>query len=574
MDDSPTADPTAPVLGSGPARVELPGSHRPRVAGLADPQPVPPATTVEVTLVLRRRAPLPEGLVTGRATIDPAALGAAHGADPADVATVVAALTAAGVGVVRVDAPSRRLVAAGPVAAVATLFGAELVQAREGAEAGVRRYREGSLSVPAALAGVVTAVLGLDERPQAQSRHRVAARIAVSYTPPELARVYRFPPGTDGSGQSVAIVELGGGFATSDLSTYFTGLGQPTPVVTAVGVDGAVNTPGGDPNGADGEVLLDVEVVGGVAPAAAISVWFAPNTDRGFLDAVSDAVHASPTPAALSISWGGPEDSWTAQSRTALDDAFADAAALGVTVTAAAGDNGSSDGVPGGGVHADFPASSPRVLACGGTSLHADPTTGTVRREVVWSGHGATGGGVSAVFARPAWQATAGVPPAPTGSSGGGRGVPDVAADADPQTGYQVLVDGQPAVIGGTSAVAPLWAGLVARLVQGGGARLGLLAPLLYAGIEPGSVRPGFRDITSGSNGAYRAGPGWDACTGLGVPDGAALLSRLSQPPPAVPSPAGAPAPAATPASPTTPTPPGASPASPAASATGGVPTP
>jgi kumamolisin len=226
-----------------------------------------------------------------------------------------------------------------------------------------------------------------------------------------------------------------------------------------------------------------------------------------------------PAPAAISISWGQSEDQWTAQARTAFDDAVQDAGALGIVVTAAAGDNGSSDAQDDGEDHVDFPASSPSVLACGGTSLHA--AGGMVSAETVWnngSGGGATGGGVSVRFPRPAWQADVQVPAPPR--PGGGRGVPDVAGDADPETGYEVLIDGQRTVIGGTSAVAPLWAALVARIAQELGPQ-GLLQPRLYA------ARTGFRDVTRGDNGSYRAASGWDACTGLGVPDGTALLEAL-----------------------------------------------
>jgi kumamolisin len=196
-------------------------------------------------------------------------------------------------------------------------------------------------------------------------------------------------------------------------------------------------------------------------------------------------------------------------------------------VCVAAGDNGSSDGQPAGN-HVDFPASSPHVLGCGGTRLLADLASGTVTTETVWNdgpSGGATGGGVSDVFAVPSWQLAAGVP-APGGRAG--RGVPDVAGDADPQTGYQVLVRGQRQVVGGTSAVAPLWAALIARLAQAAGRRFGLIQPALYAGVAPGAGGAGFRDITAGNNGSYTAGPGWDACTGLGSPDGTALLGRLT----------------------------------------------
>ncbi len=366
-------------------------------------------------------------------------------------------------------------------------------------------------------------------RPRISGSLRAAPEQQVSYTPAQVADLYNFPAGTDGTGHTVAIIELGGGFAASDLDSYFSSLGIATPSVTAVGVDGAGNVADQDPQGADGEVLLDIEVVGAVAPGAAQLVYFAPNTDQGFVDAVTTAVHAEPTPVAVSISWGGPESSWTAQSMTALDQAIADGAALGVTVTAAAGDNGSGDGATDGKPHADFPASSPHALACGGTSLRADPATGTISSETVWNdgaGGGATGGGVSATFALPAWQASAGVPANPAGVPG--RGVPDVAGNADPATGYQVLIDGHQTVIGGTSAVAPLWAALVARFAQALGKSFGLIQQQLYAGVQAGQPMTGLRDITSGSNGAYSAGPGWDACTGLGVPDGTALLASLS----------------------------------------------
>ena len=184
------------------------------------------------------------------------------------------------------------------------------------------------------------------------------------------------------------------------------------------------------------------------------------------------------------------------------------------------------------GVHCDFPASSPYALACGGTTLVGDVSTYTITSEVVWNelanNEGAGGGGVSDVFTSlPPWQETAGVEQA-TGVANPGRGVPDVAGNADPVTGYLVVVDGQQQPVGGTSAVAPLWAGLIARLAEATGKKFGLLQPLIYAGVTPGVAAPGFNDIVQGNNGAYTAGPGWDACTGLGSPNGEALLTLLS----------------------------------------------
>jgi kumamolisin len=490
-----TTEPTL-IRITGSRRLPVPGATA--GAALDDTQPV------DFTVVLRRRA---DGAV---------------GAEDGDVDAVVSSLRAAGFQVLLADAPSRRIRVRGSVAQAAATFGTRLELVTSTAPDGRQvtyRQRTGELSVPAGVADRVIAVLGLDDRPQARAQSRIATPSpnAISYTPLQLGDTYRFPADADGTGQRIAIIELGGGFGQSDLDTYFSGLGIAVPTVSAVGVDGASNQPGSDPQGADGEVLLDIEVAGALAPGAALNVYFAPNTDAGFLDAVSEAVHATPSPAAISISWGQSEDAWTEQARTAMDSAFADAVQLGIVVTAAAGDRGSADGATDGADHCDFPASSANVIGCGGTSLTQDI-------ESVWNdgaGNGATGGGVSTAFARPARQAEVGVP----GSTG--RGVPDVAGNADPQTGYQVLVDGTATVIGGTSAVAPLWAALVARLAQATGGPLTGFADAIYSGVTAGSPAAGFRDVTDGTNGGFTAGPGWDACTGLGSPDGTALLARL-----------------------------------------------
>jgi kumamolisin len=279
----------------------------------------------------------------------------------------------------------------------------------------------------------------------------------------------------------------------------------------------------GNPNGADGEVMLDIEVSGAVAPGARIVVYFAPNTDQGFVDAIAQAIHDTKyKPSVISISWGSAEINWTAQAMAALDAACQSAAALGVTITAAAGDNGSSDGVNDGKDHVDFPASSPHVLACGGTNLQGRGSS--ISSETVWNAQpqgGATGGGVSNVFPLPSWQAGANVPK--PGVPTGGRGVPDVAGDADPQTGYVIRVDGKTMVFGGTSAVAPLWAGLIAVANQQNGTSAGFIQPAIYAARNNGA----FRDVISGDNGSFRAGPGWDACTGRGSPIAPRVISAI-----------------------------------------------
>jgi len=511
-------------------RVPLPGSERDAVAGAASAQAPQEAADVEATLVLRRKAPVPESALTER--ISPAEFADRYGADPDDARRVEETVRAFGGQVLQTDLASRSIRISAPADVLAEAFGTTLDWVSSTDHTGAQvthRQRTGPLHVPAAMSDAVTAILGLDDRPQARANLQIAAAksVSTSYTPLQLGEIYDFPSDTDGTGQTIAIIELGGGFDQADLDAYFGELGLATPSVTAVGVDGAANQPGGDPNGADGEVLLDIEVIGALAPAANILVYFAPNTDAGFVDAISQAAHATPAPTAISISWGQSEDAWTAQARTALDQALVDAAALGATVTVAAGDDGSTDRVSGGGAHVDFPASSPHALACGGTRLDANPTTGAVASETVWnngSAGGATGGGVSDVFGVPDWQKNVDVPSA---SGGQGRGVPDVAAVADPQTGYKVRVDGKDMVIGGTSAVAPLWAALVTRLVQARGSSLGLAQPALYDAVSPGATPPGFRDVTTGNNGAYSASAGWDACTGLGVPIGSSLLASL-----------------------------------------------
>jgi kumamolisin len=517
--------------------VQLPGSERAPLATAAPAGQLDPSERAEVTLVLRRRADIPADIVEGPTVLTHDELAERYGADPADVELVRQTLTSLGLAVTEVHPATRRVKVAGPLGQLASVFGATLQQVSSpgpGGQMVTHRYREGPLYVPAALDGIVLAVLGLDTRPQARAhfRSRAAAAPGQTYPPNQVADIYQFPAGTTGAGQSIAVIELGGGFSTSDLDTYFGGLGIPVPSITAVGVDGGANAPGSDPAGGDVEVALDVDVIGAAAPGAAQVVYFAPNSDQGFVDAISAAAAATPAPVAISISWGQSEDSWTTQGRTAMDAAMADAAALGITVCVASGDNGSGDAVSDGQAHVDFPASSPHALGCGGTKLLADPATGAISSEVVWNEtaakEGAGGGGVSDVFAVPSWQANAGVPGRAGGSSGSsGRGVPDVAGNADPTTGYQIYSGGRAQVVGGTSAVAPLWAALVSRLAEGTGQRFGLVQTALYAGVTPGTEVAGCRDITSGNNGAYTAGPGWDACSGLGSPDGTALLTRL-----------------------------------------------
>jgi kumamolisin len=485
-----------------------------------------------VTVLVRPREPLPHPEELGRQPLAERRyltrreFAARYGAARKDLAAIEDFATEHALRIRQASVGRRSVVLAGPASRMQHAFSTRL--SRYSSPQGDYRGRSGHLHVPARVAPAIEAVLGLDDRPQATSAHRVVPHERAeqarktSFTPPRIAELYDFPRHLDGSGQRIGVIELGGGFRRSRLRRYFEQLGKPMPKFTAVSVDGVRNRPGHD-HGADGEVVLDLEVIGAIAPGAEQLVYFAPVSDRGFVDAVTTALFDPRGPSVLSISWGQAEDQWTEQGRHALDQAFRAAAALGVTVCAASGDNGWTDGVEGRVAHVDYPASSPHVLACGGTRL---AVTDDGIDEVVWNHDGnSTGGGVSSCYDVPSWQERAGVPDSVNKGAGPGRGVPDVAGNADPDTGWLVGDGVRDRPFGGTSAVAPLWAALVAQLNQHLGSRAGFLNPLLYEQLD----RAVFNDVSKGTNGAYRARRGrWDACTGHGTPRGRALLDALS----------------------------------------------
>jgi kumamolisin len=540
----PTHD-TVPLRGS--TRAVVSGS---RIVG-------DPANTdiLDITLLLRPKKPIETLNVSALGSVPLAErehytreqFASAYGADHAAIELVLKFATEAGLEVVSSDAAQRTVKLRGNVGDLSRIFGVEL-KLYESPQ-GPYRGRVGEIQIPEEIASVVQGVFGFDNRRQANSRlvarspHVAIIRAelaSTSFTPIQVGDIYGFPKGLDGTGQCIGIIEFGGGFITDDLKAYFGDLGVASPEVTAFPVDANVPVPP-DPSGdtPDGEVMLDIEVAGAIAPKARIVVYFAPFTEQGWVDVLRAAVHDSTNnPSVISISWGWPEgnDLWTDQAVQAVDEALQEAGALGVTVCCASGDDGSADELTDGQVHVDFPASSPYILACGGTTLLAQG--GSIVGEATWNNGprsqngGASGGGVSDVFPLPAWQSIANVPPSlRTGNRG--RGVPDVAADADPNTGYRIRVRGQNTVAGGTSAVAPLWAGLVALLNQALGRPVGYINPLLYTQIAPlGGI---FNDVVVGSNdttgsyGGYPAGVGWDAATGWGSVNGTQLLRALHQ---------------------------------------------
>jgi kumamolisin len=347
------------------------------------------------------------------------------------------------------------------------------------------------------------------------------------FTVTELARIYNFPnagspEGLDGRGQTIGIIEFAGGYRNSDIDAYFSHSKIPKPDILSVSVNGKKNSP--DPPGAFGsnsQVEMDIEVAGSVAPGARLVIYFSDGTAEGWVEAITTATHdMAHRPSVLLIGWGSPEGQlgWGKATIQKVNEALHEAAMAGITVVVAAGD----DRLP------NFPASSPWVLAVGGTMLHAAGNSSV--SEVDWNvdpGKGATGGGVSDYFPQPDWQHGVSVPKTARGKSG--RGLPDVAANADPQTGYQLQVDGRELVIGGTGAATALWAGLIALLNQGLGRNVGYLNPVLYEHIGPAGV---LRAMTKGDKSCggvkgYSASPGWNYCTGWGTPDGRKLLEAL-----------------------------------------------
>jgi kumamolisin len=367
-----------------------------------------------------------------------------------------------------------------------------------------------------------------------------------------MAHAYGFPANLSAEKQSIGLIELGGGYHEEDLQKFFTGLGMPMPAVRCVSVDGAQNTPApaeqiqqflevvegkrklsevpADVLAAAQctvEVTMDIELAAALAPGAEIVIYMAPNTEQGIYNAVSKAISGEEKPpCALSISWGEPETGVSEAYLTSVDEVLRDAAMLGVTVCASSGDEGAMNGATDGKPVVNFPASSPHVLGCGGSTV--ETVHGEKFQESAWNCtlhgmHGATGGGVSRIFETPVWQQEHGVPLSPVGSRG--RGVPDVAGPADPHRGCAIIVGGECCSSAGTSAVAPLWAALVACINATLGARCGYITPLLY-NLSKKSAKP-LRDIAQGDNGFYKAAAGWNACTGLGSPIVERLIESL-----------------------------------------------
>jgi kumamolisin len=563
----------------------IPGSNRPAVPQAKLLKKSDPGSRIKVSIYVRQNptapgkslSPLDElnsKLPAERRYLSGDEFNSTFGADPADLDKIAAWAKASKLKVLDRSVPKRRVLVEGTIGDISKAFGVQLNE-YDHPESGRFRGRVGQIHVPADLFGIVQGVFGLDTRLVGRPRLRKgnvhpvdfetlgsngrgkaralalaspASPFPGTFFPRDVAQLYGYPDTFTGSGQNIAIFAFNGttpdprgGYKLSALQNYFEKLfGGKTPTIKNVIVQGPGNDPGPDTNAsskrgdATGEVMLDMCVVGSVAPDATIFMYFTEFTSQGWVDALHEAITDSNQISVISISYGNPEDdpqgAWTSMGVQVVNQAFQAAAAKGITICCASGDDGSSDQVTSG-AHVDFPASSPFVLGVGGTKLVASNSTPpAITSETVWNetlhNEGATGGGVSAVFTKPAYQNTVSVPPSANPPHKIGRGVPDVAAVADPVTGVVVMhIDGKHLEpIGGTSAAAPLWAALIARLNEGLKARCGFLNPLLYGRFSSGVLR----DITTGNNGAYVASPGWDPCTGLGSPNGDQLFQALS----------------------------------------------
>jgi len=515
----------------------LQGSERKPAAGATLSGPADPTEDITVTMLLRRKPGAPALPDESYWTTNPPGkqkiltheeFAATYGASKEDIDKVREFAKSNGLKVEEVNPDKRSIVLSGTVGQMSKAFAVTLGTYSSKKE--TYRGREGQIHVPEAISEIVTGVFGLDNRRMAM-RSKSPAQATVAITPSMAASCYDFPVAPNAKGQTIGVLEFGGGFKQPDINSFFSTFepGIPAPVVASVGVAGATNSPGGPD---DVEVVLDIDVAASAAPGAGIVAYFAPWTEQGWVDILSAAIHdAVHKPSVLSISWGWPELetygglTWSVAAMNAINTYLQEAALLGVTVFAASGDYGSSCGMGDRKAHVLYPASDPFITACGGTTI--SNVSGWSFTEHTWPD---TGGGISEVFPVPSWQSRANIPPSANPGGRRGRGIPDIAGNADPASGYELYVNGiNIGAVGGTSATAPLYAGMTALLNASLGRKLGFLNPTLYS-LQGTRV---FHDIADGisnaSGGApgYTAGPGWDACTGLGSVVGCELLEAI-----------------------------------------------
>ena len=496
---------------------------------------LPDGTAFGVTARVRRRMRFDATRLTRTdrpETFDRAGFADLFGASRADLDLVGAFAASHGIAVTGSDAATRGVALHGTASQYTAAFGVRL--GRYAGPEGERRGHEGGILLPPELAPIVQAVIGLDDRRAARAcivRGRPVSSAGAAFVPANLAATYGLPSGLDGAGQRIGVIGFAAAVPSADLDAYcgLLGIAPPALRVVPAPADGPTLDDG---SGADRDALAAVlQLLARLAPRAELVVRLATPTERGCIDALAAAVHgADPALDVLCLGWAGAEERWSVQAAWAINEILADAAALGITVCSASGDDGAGLEAGSDTASVSLPASSPFALACGGTALSL--AGGGMACEVVWNdaalGGGASGGGVSTLFPVPPWQEKH-RPPLSVRTARAGRGVPDVAAVAAPSPGLLCVLDGVAVACGGTALSAALWAALVARINQGTGGALGFITPRLYDLPRKGA----FRDIlfggteTTGRVGGYFARPGWDVCTGLGTPRGEELLRGL-----------------------------------------------
>lgn len=512
---------------------------------------------IMVTLILRRKrggAKLKEvkdfsakvGAV--RNAVDRDQFVADHGADPKEIEQVLAFAQSQGLEVAETNAAARSVVLRGTAAKLNKAFGVKLNDYQ--GPLGKYHSHTGPVKLPGALATIVQAVIGLHNRPIRAQAHNTSHRRSVNVppntkpvTPQQVAQLYGFPPG-DGEGQTIGIYEMAvgdgsgqladAGYKAQDVANTIKGFGGglKVPNIIDVAIDGVGNS-----GVNDGETLLDITVAGAIAQAATIAVYFTGAETQNMIHALQRMIHpgaGDPVPTVISISYGwGPDDAqseFSDEEFQQFGELFTDAANLDITVLISSGDSGCYLGSNY--AQASYPATEPMVIACGGTTI--GNVNGSTFDEYVWNdggSGGASGGGISVKFPLPSYQNGAGVPKN-NFTKKGGRGIPDVAGNANEDSGYMQDAAGSPAQpVGGTSAVAPLYAGLFARINSNLGVSVGFVNQTLYSlGTSafndivspPGPANNSYNGVTG-----YPVKKGWDACTGWGSVKGVAFQNSL-----------------------------------------------
>lgn len=547
--------PASASTGTRPADGRDPATSHLAVAATVRLGPTNPLRTLTLSFPLRRRSP--DALAALLAAIaDPrspqyhhyltaAQYAAAYGPSQQEREQATAAIQALGLAITATGADSGLIQATGPVGRIEADFGVRLYDVR--AADGTRYVAaDGAPSLPAALSALVSGIVGLDTRPvvrrsisqtslttQFSQVTQMTHQSGGGLDPSALRAAYDVAPltakGLDGSGVTIALAEIDR-FRQSDIATYDSAFALHTAGVQVIPVAGGASSLSPEP-------VLDIEVLHAIAPKARLLIYES-GPDLGRLVQMFDRIVSDNRAQVASISLGacelGVDPSSAAGLLSALDSDFQRADAQGMSILVSSGDSGAY-GCQDNHLSVDLPSSSPYVTAVGGTALFLGASD-RYGSEDGWEGPlegSGGGGGLSAYYRRPAWQAGPGVT---NNFSNGMRQVPDVSADADPLTGYRIYYSGKNdcagsdcwAVVGGTSAAAPFWAGLIALADQQGQRKLGFLNPALYAlgQASAGGASP-FHDVTGGGNLYYPATPGWDYSTGWGSPDSAALVAAL-----------------------------------------------